>query len=145
MIIVADTNILFSACLTPDSRIFEILFNASNQVQIVSSHYAIEELERHKAKLIRLSRHTAQETETLLIAILKQVEFFDEGIVEEKHWLEADRLTTGVDSKDISFVALTLQTGALLWPGDKKLTNHLIAMGFIHLTTTALLYERLGI
>jgi len=145
MIIVVDTNILFSACLTPDGRIFEILFNTSRQLQIASSYYAIEELNQHKAKLIRLSRHTDHEIETLLMAILKQVEFFGEDIIEEKYWREADRLTIGIDSKDISFVALTLQTGGLLWTGDKKLANHLKAMRFDQVMNTGELYERLGI
>jgi hypothetical protein len=38
MIVVVDTNILFSACLTPQGRIFEILFNTPSYAQLISGH-----------------------------------------------------------------------------------------------------------
>ncbi|WP_184550522.1 PIN domain-containing protein [Mucilaginibacter sp. FT3.2] len=145
MIVVADTNILFSACLTPDNRIFEILFSTSPKLQLISSYYAIEELRQHKAKLIRLSKHSEQEIEILLMAVLKQIDFFGEDIIEKKYWIEADNLTKGVDSKDISFVALALKTNAMLWTGDKKLVNHLKTLNFENIINTSELYALLSI
>jgi predicted nucleic acid-binding protein len=120
MIIIVDTNILFSACLTPSGRIFEILFNAPPYVQLISSHLAIEELKWHKQKLLKLSKHSEEDLDLLIELVLKQIEFFDYDIIENKHWQEADRLTNGVDGDDISFVALALQTGGILWTGDKN-------------------------
>lgn len=61
--------------------------------------------------------------------------------IESRHWHEADRLTKEVDSKDISFVALSLQTEALLWTGDKKLSAHLKAKGFGRVVDTNILYQ----
>lgn len=46
----------------------------------------------------------------------------------------------GVDNKDISFVALALQTGGWLWTGDKKLSLHLKTMGFDRVLNTSELY-----
>jgi predicted nucleic acid-binding protein len=62
-------------------------------------------------------------------------------MIEKDNWLEADRLTAGVDANDISFVALTLQKKAWLWTGDKKLIKHLRGLGFDNILTTAELYE----
>jgi len=73
------------------------------------------------------------------------VEFYNEDTIEHNNWQEADRLTKDVDSKDISFVALALQTDGLLWTGDKKLTVHLKAMGFNNVINTSELYELLNI
>lgn len=79
------------------------------------------------------------------MAVLKQADFFGEDIIEKKYWIEADNLTKGVDSKDISFVALTLKTDGMLWTGDKKLVNHLKALNFNSVINTAELYVLLNI
>ena len=120
MIFVVDTNVLFSACLTPAGRIFEILFNTPAHVQLMSSKYAIEELQFHKQKLIRVSRYSEPEMDSVLNAVLKQIDFLDESIISLQYWEEANRLTIGVDSKDISFVALALQTGGWLCTAIKN-------------------------
>jgi predicted nucleic acid-binding protein len=145
MIFIVDTNILFSACLTPEGRIFEILFAQSHNWQIASTHFAVEELQRHKEKLVRLSKRSVDEVDKLLETILKQVDFFSEDIIKQEFWTEAYRLTVGVDSDDINFVALTLQTSGVLWTGDKKLSTHLKTMGFDRVINTSELYEQLEI
>jgi predicted nucleic acid-binding protein len=142
MILVVDTNILFSACITPQNRISEILFSPLPDLLKVCSPYAIDELLEHKEKLARLSKHTLSEVDAVLKDILKQVDFYNDDIIADEFWREAYRLTIGVDSKDINFVALTLQTGGILWTGDKKLINHLKALGFNRVITTAELYEK---
>ncbi|WP_373514496.1 PIN domain-containing protein [Persicitalea sp.] len=76
-----------------------------------------------------------------LYSILQQVRFENEALIESQSWEEADRLTKGVDSFDISYVALTLQTGGWLWTGDKKLTTHLRAMGFERVLNTEELFQ----
>ncbi|HZY39673.1 MAG TPA: PIN domain-containing protein [Mucilaginibacter sp.] len=145
MIFIVDTNILFSACITPAGRIFEILFNAPPYAQLTSSHFAIEELALHKSKLIKLSGYMEEDVDILLSTILKQIDFINEEIINTEYWQEAVRLTSGVDSKDVSFVALALQTGGWLWTGDKKLSAHLKTMGFDRVINTAELYNRLEI
>ncbi len=39
-------------------------------------------------------------------------------------------LTEDIDVKDVSFVALTVETGGVLWTGDKKLYKGLKERGF---------------
>jgi predicted nucleic acid-binding protein len=77
-----------------------------------------------------------------LYAILQQVRFENEALIEPQNWIEADRLTKGVDSFDISYVALTLQTDGWLWTGDKRLTAHLKSLGFERVLNTEYLYQR---
>jgi predicted nucleic acid-binding protein len=145
VIIIVDTNILFSACLTPSGRLFEILLNTKPSVQFISSHLAIDELSVHKQKLQSLSKLSKADLDALIEIVLKQIDFFDYRLIEPKHWKEADRLTRDVDGDDISFVALALQTGGTLWTGDKKLATHLKAMQFKHVIDTVGLYELLKI
>lgn len=78
MIVVVDTNILFSACLTPQGRIFEILFNTPAYAQLISGYYAIEELSAHKEKLVHLSKRPTEKVDFLIAAILKQIDFYND-------------------------------------------------------------------
>ncbi|GAB4016845.1 hypothetical protein GCM10028808_46580 [Spirosoma migulaei] len=141
MVIIVDTNILFSACISPNNKISELLFSPLPSIERISCYYAMAELFKYQPKIIKLAKQPADKISMVVYAILKQVEFINENIIEPQHWIEADRLTSGVDSKDINFVALTLQKSAWLWTGDKKLTTHLKAMGFDQVVTTSELYE----
>ena len=74
---------------------------------------------------------------------MNRLQLYNEALIEQQHWQEADRLTVDVDSFDISYVALTLQAGGWLWTGDKKLIKHLKAMGFYRVLNTDEFYEKL--
>ena len=79
----------------------------------------------------------------LYYEIIKQVDFINENIVERRFWLEADKLTAGVDGDDVAFVALALQKQGWLWTGDKPLATHLRNNGFEKVIPTAELSELL--
>ena len=141
MIIIVDTNILLSACLSPNSKISEILFSPLPGIERISCYYAMAELFKHQPKIVGLAKQPADQVSMVLYTILKQIEFLNENIIEKDHWVEADRLTVGVDAKDINFVALALQKKGWLWTGDKKLTNHLKVMRFENVINSSELYE----
>jgi len=145
MIITVDANILFSALITPEGRLARIISNPSLQVQLVSGHYLIEELTKHHHKIVRFSKKSEGDVLELKQSYLKSIVLYDETLIDEMHWLEAEALTDDVDHFDVSYVALALQTNGLLWTGDKKLTAHLKAMGFDRVVDTAELYELLNI
>ncbi len=132
MIIVVDANILFSALITPSGRLATILSNIQHPAQLVSGHYLIEELSRHHDKIVRYAKASDQDVNELKRLYLNNILLFDEAIISEKNWLEAEAMTADVDHFDVSYVALTLQTGGVLWTRDKKLSNHLRSVGFNH-------------
>ncbi len=140
MIVIVDTNILLSACISPNNKINEILLSPLPNVERVSCYYAFAELFRHQAKIVELSKQSVDNVTIVLHTILKQIDFLNENIIAKEHWQEADRLTSGVDANDINFVALALQKTGWLWTGDKKLTNHLKTMGFDRVINTGELY-----
>ena len=145
MIVTVDANILFSALITPAGRLAKIISYSPLPAKLVSGHYLIEELAKHHNKIVKLSKKPEQDVVELKRLYLKNILLYDETIVSEKHWLEADALTVGVDHFDVSYVALTLQTGGLLWTGDKKLYSHLKELGFDHVVNTAELSALLNI
>ena len=76
---------------------------------------------------------------------LRHIRIYDETFLDRVHLKEAKRLTEKVDLYDMDYVALALQTGGILWTGDKKLTDHLKAMGFDRVINNAELAALLNI
>lgn len=143
MIVTVDVNILFSALITPDNRIGEIITHPTLSVQRISCYYAFVELFKHQPKIVTLAKREQSETLDILYTLLRHIEFCNETLIEQQHWVEAERLTNGIDRFDVAYVALTLQTNGWLWTGDKKLAKHLKEMGFDRVITTDELYEKI--
>ncbi|MHA4739416.1 PIN domain-containing protein [Dyadobacter sp. MSC1_007] len=136
-------NILFSAVITPDNRIGEVIAHPAAPFEKISCYYAFIEMFKHQPKIMKLAKRPENEVLDILYTVLRHIEFYNETIIEQRHWEEAERLTIGIDALDISYVALALQTDAWLWTGDKKLVTHLHKMGFPRTITTGDLFEKL--
>lgn len=63
--------------------------------------------------------------------VLKNIQFINENQISETSWKRARDLTEDIDIKDVSFVALTIELGAVLFTGDKKLYKGLKKKGFM--------------
>lgn len=125
MNIVVDTNIFFSALISPDGSVSEILLNPRSRIQFYSPKFAEFELDKYENRMIRFSGLERDELLELKRIVLGRIELIDHGLIKEESWEEAEVLTTSIDKKDTPFVALTLELKGLLWTGDKKLINGL--------------------
>ena len=143
MIIVVDVNIFFSALISPNNRLAKLLTHPNLPIQRISCHYAVVELFKHQPKIVKYAKKSVEEVIIDLYDSLREVKLYNETFIEEEHWIEAERLTSGVDNFDINYVALALHTGAFLWTGDKKLATHLQSMGYDHVITTEGIYQSL--
>ena len=145
MIIVIDANILFSALITPDSKIVEIVAYPNATYRIISCNFSIVELFKHQQKITKYSKREMSELLNFLETLLRNIEFYNEALIEDTFLTEAKRLTQGIDLYDANYVALTLKTDGVLWTGDKKLTNHLTFLNFKKVIDTSSLYALLNI
>ncbi len=143
MIVTVDANILFSALISANGLMARLLTDLYLGLQRVSCHYVLIELFKHQPKIIKYAKKPLNDVLNDLSTLVNNLELYNETLIEIHHWQEADRLTIGIDSLDISYVALTLQTGGWLWTGDKKLTTHLRTMGFERVLNTEDLFQRL--
>jgi predicted nucleic acid-binding protein len=112
---------------------------------LISSQYLIEELTKHQDKIVRFAKRPEPAVLELQYSYLRNIALYDETLISEANWIKAEALTDGVDHFDVSYVALTLQTGSFLWTGDKKLSAHLRKMGFDRVFNTAELSALLNI
>ncbi|RYF69038.1 MAG: hypothetical protein EOO39_18330 [Cytophagaceae bacterium] len=131
--------------------LFTLLFNYLSNLQYGSIQYdlwaATSLLPFGLPVLKAIGKYAKKPLEDViddLSMLIGNLKLYNESLIEPHHWQEAERLTTNVDHFDISYVALTLQTGGWLWTGDKKLTTHLQALGFKRVLNTEELYQMLN-
>lgn len=145
MKIVIDTNILISTLMSSDGVVGTFLLKDLREIEKYSCYYLYVEVFDKKDKIIRYSGLKEKEVLELLYLILKKIQFINESQITKSSWDKAKKLTKDVDVKDVSFVALTIEIGAKLWTGDKKLHQGLRKKGFMDVVNLEELKELLKV
>jgi predicted nucleic acid-binding protein len=130
MIVIVDTNIIFSAILNTDSNIGQILITRFPVYDFYAPKYVRDELLEHKSKLKKLANLKENNFLEVYELVLKHITILDHHLVPVKFYRKAMTLCQNIDEDDIPFVALTLFLKGKLWTGDKKLTAGLKEKGF---------------
>ena len=136
MKIVVDTNIVFSAILNTNSRIAQILIYQNPKFQFYSCDYLQTEILRHRDKLLKLTRLSADELSELESFITHNITFINEHLLPEQLVEETQIQLQNIDPFDVPFVALAKHLNAKLWTGDKKLYNPLKEQNFQNIIST---------
>jgi len=139
--IVIDTNIVFSALLNANGLIGELLLNSQDEFKFYAPELMKEEILKYADELIATSKLTNLQFEESAFRILSAIELLSEDLINQTSWSKAFELTNDVDENDTPFVALTIELKAILWTGDKKLINGLIAKGFKSILSTQELFS----
>lgn len=121
MIIVVDSNIIFSALLSPEGTISDLLLNSNESFDFYSPDFMLEELDNHQEKILKYSGLSVKELNFLKRLTFKNINLIDPENINKNNWKRANKLIKDVDEFDEPFIALTLELNASLWTGDKKL------------------------
>lgn len=141
MNIVVDTNIVFSAILSPNGKIHDLLLTSDNKFTFYTPTFLIQELENHHQKLKNISGLNDSDLKFVKRHVFHQIEFIDPEIIRPENWIKGFELASDVDEKDTPFVSLSLDIEGHLWTGDKKLSKGLKAKGIDWVLTTDELFE----
>lgn len=141
MKIVIDTNIIFSAILTPNGKIGELLLNKPLEVHYISPSSLLEELSSHTKKILRLTGFDETELRQVVFYITRNIEFVNFKSINLDSWERSYHLLIEADHDDIPFLAMALQIDGFLWTGDKKLIKAL-QYNFNKIVTTNMLYSK---
>ena len=128
MIIVVDTNIVFSALLSHNSAILQTLLR--KEYEFVSPSFIFVELFKYKEKILRHSKLTETELLELMTEVVSRVKFISHDFISAENLSKAIGLCKDIDIKDTVFVALAIELNAALWTGDKGLKAALNIKGF---------------
>lgn len=136
MIIVVDTNIVFSAILNTNSTIGDLILNSRSIFQFQSCNFLLREIDNHWEKLKRISKLNTSDLSESRYLILKNIFFISEQQIPVQYRLKAYKLVEDVDIKDVAFVALNEFQKSFLWTGDKVLIKGLKDKGYKNVITT---------
>lgn len=137
MIVVVDTNIIFSALLNTKSNIGELMLNSDENFVFYSCAYMRNEIEKHWEKLLKLSRLSNLELREAQYRLFKRIAFLNEEIIPVDIWLWAEKMVIDIDVDDVDFVAITKFLDGLLLTGDKALYEGLKSKGYNRVLNTA--------
>ena len=136
MIIVIDSNIVFSAILNTDSLIGDLILNSHGIFTFRSCSFLTYEIQSHWKKIQNISKLSDEELQESRRLIYKNIEFIDERQIPKNCRMLGFELTKDVDTKDFVFVSLNEYIKSILWTGDKKLIQGLKKKGYQELINT---------
>ena len=145
MIVISDSNIIYSCFYTPNGVIANILKNKKNKVQYIALDYLLEEIKEHLPSIMRDTNRTKQQALNFLKEITKNITFYSKRDILSKYNKEAEKIAADIDIDDVPFIALHLQEGHKIWTCDKILSNRLKEKGYNICITTAELKKKLYI
>jgi predicted nucleic acid-binding protein len=145
MIVVLDTNIVFSVIANANGLLSKSFFSIPSFADFYAPDFLITELHLHERKLLKLSALTRLQFEVAKTSVFSQINFVDIETLPEEYLTEAAALTKDIDYKDFQFIALTLFLDGLLWTGDKVLYKGLRRKKFMSVPTTSEIVSTFGL
>ena len=130
-IFIIDTNLVFSATISPDGNIAAFLRGKLPEgVRLFAPETMLLELDRHSSKLVKLTKKNIGEVRSDFETLLSNISIVSDIEIPFENYVSALRHVTGIDTDDISFVALNDHLGRYLVTGDRVLINGLINRGY---------------
>lgn len=142
MIVIADSNIIFSALLTPKGVIAQILTSKS-KIQFLVPDYLYEEIEGHLQMVADYIRESRAEIKKRLNQLMVKIVVVPTEEVPLKYRREAVKIVSDIDKDDAPFVALHLYKKHKIWTGDRILMNGMRSKGYDIFITTDQLKRKL--
>lgn len=136
--IIVDANIIFSSLISRNSRIRDYLLRGD--ISYSSPEFVLDEIAKHKGKLIKCSQLSESEIDYYYHIILKHINFVRSNLISKSNIKFAYNLCKDIDEKDTIYVALALELNGRLWTGDKKLIDGLNKKNFKQVITTGQLF-----
>lgn len=135
MIVITDSNIFYSALISPKGKISQTL-KEKKKIQFITSSYLIEEIKEHAqdiADYLKISRKKVLSNFQLL---LEGITIIDTKEIPKEKIEEALSIVKDIDLDDAFFVALHLYTHYKIWTGDRELIKGLKKKGYDICITT---------
>lgn len=136
MLLISDTNIIYSAILTPTGIICKIILS-KKKFKIIAPSFLKLEVKKHTKKLLEFTGLSEKQLNAILKELYTNIEFVDTAEIPKSYTQKAYELVKDVDINDLEFVELALYKKCTLWTSDKVLINGLRKKGFTKTITTA--------
>jgi len=114
MIIITDSNIIYSALISPNGSVATIFKEKSN-LQFIAPIYLLEEVINHWNIIVDASPLSVHELFAEFNYYKKKISFTTLEDIPKKHVLKAHKIINDIDQDDLDFIALHLHTKHKLW------------------------------
>ena len=111
--------------------------NSNEHFQFYTCEYLRTEIQRHRNRLLKLTKLTENELTELEGLVTSNIVFIDERLLPQDLLLKTEALLKSVDPNDTPFVALTTHLDSKLWTGDMQLYKGLKSKRFKDIILTA--------
>lgn len=125
MIVISDSNIIFSCFYAPHGIVANILKEKKGSIQFIAPSYLLDEVLEHLPTLMKNTQRTKKQALEFLKEVTSHVIFYSKKDISKKYGKEAEDIVKDIDPDDAPFIALHLQEGHKIWTGDKILVNGL--------------------
>ena len=123
MIVISDTNIIYSCFYKPDGAIANILKDKKKRIQFIAPDYLLEEIEEHLPKIMKNNNLTKKQATALLKEFIQNITFFKVDDIPQKYLDKAEEIAQFVERHKI-------------WTCDFELIKGLKEMGYDICVTT---------
>ena len=134
MIVISDTNIIYSCFYSRKGVIATILNNKKKSIQFIAPDYLLNEVKEHLPEIMEDNNLTKAEANALLKEFTKNITFFKVDDIPQKYVDKAEEIAQSI--------ALHLEKGHKIWTCDFKLINGLKEMGYDICVTTKDIKEK---
>jgi len=142
MIVIADSNIVISALISPTGSIASIFKEKSN-IQFIAPDYLLVEVYEHWNKISKISPLSKKELVKEFDFYRKRISFVEIEKISNKYLNKAYEILKDIDPNDFYFLALYLYKKHKVWTGDKILIKGLLAKGYDICITTKELKQKI--
>ena len=142
MIVIVDTNIVFSAILNINGTIAKLILKYDDVLDFKTSSYLKYEIEKHKFKLKKISGLADDKLNISINLIFDKINFVEDKEIALKNRHKGYELSKGIDENDFLFISLNeCFDNSFLWTGDKKLRYGLRNKGYNKVIETSELLD----
>ena len=142
MIVITDSNIIFSALISPNGTVAKI-FKSKSNIQFIAPNFLLIEVKNHFEKIASNTSLNRNQLKVELDFLLEKIKFINIEAIPKEKIKEAYEIVKDIDEEDTYFVALHLYKKHKIWTSDKVLINGLKKKGYAICVTTAELKSRL--
>ena len=111
MIVISDTNIIYSCFYKPEGVIATILSDKKKTIQFIAPDYLLDEVNEHLPEIMKDNHLTKRQANVLLKRFIQNIIFFKVKDIPRVYIDKAKNIVKSIDPDDYPFVALHLEKG----------------------------------
>ena len=123
---IIDANVIFSSLISGRSEYIDL----ATTDQLYLPDFGLIELQQYQRVIFEKTRQKPEELKQYTLALFRKITVVPNLLISFPNYRSAFELCKGIDEKDITYVALSLELNHPLLTRDKPLATGLRAKGF---------------